>query len=89
MPAWFTEDIQNAIKHRHYLKKQANQGRVSRDTYNSARNKVVHTIEKVKSESIKRELDDNSRNPKNLCPVGKLRSTFDNLNDACRIEHFN
>ena len=94
-PAWFTEDIQNAIKRRDHLKKQVDLGKVPRDTYNSARNKVVHMIEKAKSESIKRELEDNSRNPrlswkalKKLCPVGKSRSTDDHLNDASRNEHF-
>ena len=46
-------------------------------------------IEKAKSDSMKRELEDNSRNPcllwkalKKLCPMGKSRSTDDHLNDA-------
>ena len=95
-PAWFTEDIQNAIKRRDYLKKQVDLGKVPPDTYNSVRNKVVHMVEKAKSESIKRELEDNSRNPrllwkalKKLCPMGKSRLTDDHLNDASRNEHFN
>lgn len=71
-----------AIKQRDHFKKQLDCGKVSRDIFNAARTKVVRLISKAKSQSIKKELEENKRNSrllwkalKKLNPTGKSKST--------------
>jgi len=52
-PSWLTNEILEAIKKRDSLKKQLERGRIPRDTYNKARTKVVHMVNKAKSMAIK------------------------------------
>ena len=61
-PSWLTNEILEAVENHDSLKKQLEHGRISRDTYNNARTKVVHMVNKAKSMAIKKELEENRQN---------------------------
>ena len=89
-PSWLTSEILEAIKNRDSLKKQLEHGRISRDTYNKARTKVVHMVNKVKSMVIKKELEENRQNSrllwkalKKLNPTNNAKSMPDDLKPSC------
>ena len=58
-PSWLANETQEVIKHRDHLKKLLDHGKFPRATYNKARTKVVHMVNKAKSVAIKNELERN------------------------------
>lgn len=65
---------------------QLERGGIPRDTYNKARTKVVHMVNKAKSMAIKKELEENRQNSrllwkalKKLNPTNNAKPMPDNL----------
>ena len=65
-PSWLMKGIQEAIKNRDHLKKLLDHGKIPRATFNKARTKVVHMVNKAKSVAIENELEENKKSSRLL-----------------------
>ena len=63
---WLLDEILTAIKERDRLKKELENGRIQRMSFNAARSKVVRLIEKAKKGAIINELENSKLNSRVL-----------------------
>ena len=63
---WLLDEILTAIKERDRLKKELENGRIQRMSFNAARSKVVRLIEKAKKGAISNELENSKLNSRVL-----------------------
>ena len=61
-PIWLSDEILIAIRESDELKKELQKGRIQRESFKAARNKVVRLVEKAKKEAIVNEINENKLN---------------------------